>query len=111
MLLLFAGRRLEGIRLAPHRIHARHDMFDDAIFARCVHALEDKQERPLILRVKFVLQVGKLLKTLLQGRCGVLLRSNASSIGGIEILSPEMFAMLYAVGLRQLPQFRHRQSL
>ena len=59
-------------------------MFNDAIFARRVHTLKNKQDCPLILRVKLVLQVGKLFQTLLQGRSRVLLRPNARGIGRIE---------------------------
>jgi len=74
-------------------------MFDDAVFAGGVHALKNKQDRPLVLGIKLALQVGKLFEAVLQGRCGVLLRSNAGSIGGIEILQFEMPAPLYAVCL------------
>src|SRR2546429_8716956 len=96
MLLLFAGRCLERIRLAPHRIHTCHDMFDDAVFTRRVHALKNKQDRPLILGIKLALQVGKLFQALLQGRSGPLLRSNAASIGGIATVLAEMPAPLAA---------------
>ena len=78
-------------------------MFNDAIFARRVHTLKNKQDCPLILRVKLVLQVGKLFQTLLQGRSRVLLRPNARGIGRIEVSQLEMLATLYAVRLRQFP--------
>src|SRR2546429_5478906 len=111
MLLLFAGRCLERIRLAPHRIHTCHDMFDDAVFTRRVHALKNKQDRPLILGIKLALQVGKLFQALLQGRSGPLLRSNAASIGGIENFLLLMLSTPSAVCPRPLPPLFHSRTL
>src|ERR1041385_3178572 len=58
---LFGARRLERIDVAALRIDAGHHMLDGAILAGGIHCLEDDQERPAILRVEPLLQLGEAL--------------------------------------------------
>jgi len=48
---VFGRRRLEREHLAALRVHARHHVFDRAVFSRRVHGLEDEQQRPRALCV------------------------------------------------------------
>ncbi len=59
---LIGGRCLEGMHLAADRVHAVQHMLDDAAFARRIHALQDHQHGPLVLRVEPLLQPGEILR-------------------------------------------------
>ena len=56
---IFAGGRFERIHFTALRVYPRHDMLDRAVLACCVHRLENQKDRPLVLSVKFVLQLGQ----------------------------------------------------
>src|ERR1700730_13548974 len=66
MLQLRFRRGLKGIDLTALRIHPRHHMLDSTVLPRRVHALENEQNSPTILGVKFVLQLSQARNTLLQ---------------------------------------------
>ena len=44
------------MHFAALRVHARHDVLDDAVLARGVERLEDEEHGPAILRVEALLQ-------------------------------------------------------
>jgi hypothetical protein len=56
---LFRAWSFEGMNIAALRVHAGHDVLNHTIFAGGVHALEDDQQRPTILRVELFLQVAE----------------------------------------------------
>ena len=79
------GRRLEGMHLAAHRIHAVEHVLDDAALAGCVHALQDHQHRPFVLRVKPLLQIGEMLGVLGDDLLGFVLADlEPAGIGRVE---------------------------
>jgi hypothetical protein len=96
---IFGARRLEGRHLAPLRIHPRHDVFDGAILARCIHRLENEQHRPAVLCVKNVLQLREGLHTGLQRllRPRLVFGRELSGITGIYVREAEFLAVRYAV--------------
>jgi hypothetical protein len=55
VLKLFAARRFEGVHFAGLRIDARHDVLDDAVLARSVHALQHDQHGPASVRIEALL--------------------------------------------------------
>ena len=81
----FLGRRrFEGEHLAALRIHAGHDVLDGAVLAGGIHGLEDQQQRPAVLGIEFVLQLGQLLRLLLLQvlRFGLEVRIKAAGVAG-----------------------------
>src|SRR6185437_4689040 len=62
IMVKFTGRRLlERGDLAALRIDAVENTFNRAVLAGRVHALEDQQHRPAILRVKLLLKIVQAL--------------------------------------------------
>src|SRR5260370_1479471 len=90
---------LERKDLAPLRINAGHHMLDRAIFSRGVHRLKDEQDRPLILRIKHVLQFCKYFNTSFQQFfCPWLVfGGDFTGIVWINILEPKLLAIGNAV--------------
>ena len=88
----FVTGRFEGVDIAALRIHARHDVLDDAIFSCGVHALKNEQKRPPVLRVKHFLEVAEAGDAVFeQVLCGVLVL-DVVPICGIVILQAKLFA-------------------
>ena len=62
IMIEFMGRRLlERSDLATLRIDAVEHALDGAVLAGRIHALEDQQQRPAILRVKLLLEIVEAL--------------------------------------------------
>ena len=93
-----AGRRLERVDLAALRVDPGHHVFDRAVFARGIHGLENQQHRPLVLRIKFVLQFGQRLDTHGQRlfRARFVLVAQMERVGGVVILEAEFFPVRHA---------------
>ena len=103
-------RRLECMHLAALGIDAGHYMFDRAVFAGCVHGLKHREHRPLILRVKLLLQCGKALDSVHQHGLGLgFFDVEAASVGGVEIGEPELAWLVDAEAAESLCQ-RHDGS-
>ena len=83
------GRRLERVDLAALRVDPRHDVLDRAVLAGGVHRLEDQQQRPAILGVELVLQLGQQLDAGLQELLGVILLGHLVGVTGIDVLERE----------------------
>src|SRR5512146_1901320 len=58
--------RLEGVHLYSLRIDAGHHVLDGAVLSGGVHRLENKQERPPVLGVEYVLELGQSLDAALK---------------------------------------------
>ncbi len=56
MCKLRAGRLLEAVYVNTLRIDTAHDMFHGAVFARCIHRLQDNQEAFMSIRIEFILK-------------------------------------------------------
>ena len=67
------------------RIDSRHNVFDHAVFACPVYALEHEQDCPARLRIELILQVGELHNALFKHRGSLLSGAKFSGIGRIEI--------------------------
>src|SRR5205823_14973171 len=61
MIEIFAAWSFKGGYLATLRIYSRHDVLDRPVLPRGIHGLEDEQQGPAVLRVKYILQVGQCL--------------------------------------------------
>ena len=79
------GRRLEGMHLAAHRIETVEHVLDDAALARCIHALQDDQHRPFVLRVEPLVQIDKMLGVAGHDLLGFVLADlEPAGIGGVK---------------------------
>src|SRR5215469_12528949 len=96
---LLGRRLLEGEDLDALRIDSGHHVFDRAVLAGRVHALEDQQQRPTVLRVEQVLFLGQPFGATLQqlGRLA-LGQLQAAGVSRIEIPEPEAPAAADAEG-------------
>ena len=82
---LLVGRRLEGMDSQPIGFTPYKHVLDDAAFARRVHALQDHQHRPFVLRVKPLLQIGEMLGAIGEHLPGlVLVEAEAAGIRRID---------------------------
>jgi len=70
---ILGRRRLEGVDLDTLRIDARHDVLDRAVLAGTVHALEDQQQRPVIVGVELFLKLAQQRDAFLQPLFGLCL--------------------------------------
>lgn len=89
----FGRGRLEREHLAALGIHPGHHVPDDAILARCVHALEDQQKRPAILRVELALQLTEKFDASPEMLICACLRTEAARIAGIHGVQPKAFSV------------------
>jgi len=64
---------LKRVDLAALRVDSRHDVFDGAIFAGCIHRLKDHQHGPVALSVEQFLQLLETDDVLRQDRLGLFL--------------------------------------
>src|SRR5579864_371362 len=92
---------LERIHLYTLRIHARHHVLDGAILAGRVHGLKNEQHSPVILSIELALQLSHGRDACGQKLLSVLLGVNLPRIPRIEILQPELRAVLDSIGLNQ----------
>ena len=69
-------------------------MFDRPVFARRIHGLENEQDSPLVLGIKFVLQGRQCLHALRERLFGTLfvLGVEFQRVAGIAILEPEVLS-------------------
>ena len=69
-------------------------MFDRPVFARRIHGLENEQDGPLVLGIKFVLQIGECLHPLGQRYLGAVfvLLVKGEQIVRTVIFEPEIFS-------------------
>ncbi len=100
---------LKGDDLAAHRVHARHHVLDQAVFAGRIHALQNEEHRPLFLRIQLFLAVAQQFEALSQQFVRLLLGWNAARIAGIEVFQAEFAAVLDAIALRKLFECRHSE--
>ena len=78
----FVGRRLlEGRDFAALRIDAFENALDRAVLAGGIHALEDHQQRPAVLRVQLLLEIVEALAVGLDDLFALLLVETASFTG------------------------------
>ena len=71
-----------------------HNVFDRPVFARRIHGLENEQDSPLVLGIKFVLQIGECLHPLGQRYLGAVfvLFVKGEQIVRTVIFEPEIFS-------------------
>src|ERR1700722_5081610 len=67
--------------LAALRIDAVEDRFDGAVLAGRIHALEDQEQRPAVLRVEFFLKIAQALAVGLQDLFALVLVETAPLAG------------------------------
>src|SRR5712671_1568571 len=84
---LVAGRLLERSDIAALRVDARKNVLDRAVLAGCVHALQDDQYRPAVLRVKLLLKIAQAFPAGLEKFFGLVLVETAFLVG---LVRPEM---------------------
>ena len=71
---LLLVRLLERVHLAALRIEAAHHMLDDAVLAGRVHRLKHDQNRPVVSRIKSLLQILETLDAFLEKILRMVLR-------------------------------------
>ena len=105
MIEVFGRRGLERVDLAALRIHSRHHVLDRAVLAGGVDGLEHEQQRPAILRVEAILQVGDRVGAEPERleRTGLVSGVQAAAVAGIDVLQAEALAVFDAVGARETP--------
>ena len=83
------------MNLASLRIHAGHDVLDHAVFAGSIHGLKNQQNRPFVLGVKDVLQIGQCLDAGRQRllRAWLVLGRKAQCVAGIKIPEFEVLSI------------------
>ena len=108
MIEIFGARRLEGSHLAALRIYSRHDVLDGAILAGRIHGLEDQQQRPAVLRIEHILQIGQGLNSGLQGflRARLVSGRQLAGVFRIHIFQPELFPLGNSKASRIACRFR-----
>jgi hypothetical protein len=88
---------------------AGHHVFDDAVLARCIHALQHDQHRPLALGVQHLLPLGKPREALGEHRLhAVLVDGKAEILGRIVIGEPEAFRLVDPAPLNDFWQLHLR---
>src|SRR6267378_6542722 len=92
MLQLLGARVLEAEYLAALRIDAGHHVFDDAVLAGRVHALEDEQESVPVGRVQQALQRAQLLALLGEALLVLLVRRVVGPDARRPFLEPHLLA-------------------
>ncbi len=105
MVEVFGRRGLERVDLAALRIHSRHHVLDRAVLAGGVDGLEHEQQRPAILRVEAILQLGDRVDAVLERleRTGLVSGVQAAAVARIDVLQAEALAVLDAVRTRETP--------
>ena len=81
---LLVGGRLERVHLGPLRVHPRHDVLDRAVLPGGVHALEDQEQRPAILRVELLLELAEGLDLPIETLACLVLGRDAPRVRGID---------------------------
>jgi hypothetical protein len=78
-------------------------MLDGTVLPRRIHRLEKAEDRPAVLGVKHVLQVGESLHPLLQQRRRLLLAEvEPGRVAAVPVLEVEALALLHPVAGDQL---------
>src|ERR1700724_2829480 len=67
--------------LAALRIDAVEDRLDGAVLAGRIHALEDQEQRPAVLRVEFFLKIAQVLAVGIEDLFGLVLVETALLVG------------------------------
>src|SRR5216684_2583415 len=98
------------MNLAALRIHARHNVLDDAVLAGRIHRLNDQQHGPSILCVELILQVRHFLDTALEIFGGMLIRFERSGVVGREMLEAKSTAIGHTIRLDNLGVYHEQQS-
>ena len=99
----FRRGRFETEDLRALRVHARHDVLDDAILARRVHRLQNDEQGIVVLGVQPVLLLGQLLDAVGQQFSGLLLFDQIARVAGIIVfLQADLFAGRYQQHIVQL---------
>ena len=108
---IFRRGLLKRINLTTLRIHSRHDMLDEAIFASRVHGLKNHQNRPTVLGIELVLERSHFIDAFIQQLLRVLVRAKVSGIRWIEIFQPKFRAIINSIWLRKLAGPAHATSI
>ena len=103
---LFTRRRLERVNLTAERVDARHHVLDGAVLAGRVHGLEDQQDRPAVLGIEPLLQVGQPLDAVRQQLVGGVLQGDTPGIGGLDVGQPKAGAVADAIARRDVGERR-----
>ena len=86
-------RLFERVHIAALRVHAGHHVFDRAVFAGSIHALENQQHRPAILREQQLLHAADDLAAFFEQLFSLFLVFNSAGVRAIAILEPEFVAI------------------
>src|SRR5437870_11260384 len=107
MIQFFGRRSLERVDLTALRVHARHDVLDDAVLASCIHRLQNQQESPPVLCIKFALQLAQLRDTLLQGGSGLLSGTQFPGVCEVKISQPKLLPILDPISCTKFSEVFH----
>src|SRR5262245_5234152 len=107
---LLGRGRLEREHLAAGRVDAREHVLDDAVLAGRVHALEEEQRGPAVLRVETLLQLAQALDAVRQARLGRVL-ADPARVARIDVGELEALARLDEELPRQRGVLAHAQTL
>src|ERR1700692_2229698 len=102
---LFLAGLFERPHIAALRIDSGHHMTDQSVFSGRVHALNDHQHSPAVLRVEFLLQMSQRLDTVLQQAMSVLFVLHAAGVLGIVIFQTKLLALRDTVWRHELRCF------
>ena len=86
---------LEGENGASLRVHTGHDVLDHTILTGSVQTLENDQDRPAVLRVKFLLEVVEHAFACIEYALRMLLVFDSGRVGRVPILQTKLFALGY----------------
>ena len=80
-------------------------MFDHAVFAGGVHSLQNEKQRPVILRIELLLQIGNKTSPMINNFLAVLLVLHVACLARIVIFQAKFIALPDAVGFTKLRGF------
>jgi hypothetical protein len=104
MVELFRGRLLEGVHLAPLRVHAGHDVADGAVLTGRVHRLEHQEHRVTVVCVELVLLLRHPLDPLGKHLPGPGFRFGpvTACVARVDVLQAELVPLGDAIGVDEL---------
>src|ERR1700724_3917432 len=105
MIQLFGRGLFETGYLARLWVYSGHHMLDQAVFAGSIHGLDDQQYGPLVLSVKFFLQLTQYLGAFVQKLVGFFFGMDTTRVGRVVILETERFSVLDFERVSQLKDF------
>src|ERR1700730_6935175 len=102
---LFGAGSFERPYIAALGIHSGHHMTDQPVFPGRVHALNDYQQSPAVLRVEFLLQMSQYLDAMLQQAMSFVLVLQPPGVSRIVVFQTKLVALRYTVWRRKLVCF------